>query len=310
VTEDGGPPPPAVAIVGDVATDVIVQLAEPPARGSDAAASITVRPGGSAANVAAWLARAGGGRASPRVRVTLVGRVGDDWFGRQHVAALIADGVQPRLAVDPERPSATIVALVDAGERTMLTDRGAGAALSPADLPADLFDTIDHLHLSGYTVLHEGSRKAGLAALRRARTAGVSVSVNASSRRPLERVGPERFLAWTSGADLCFANREEACRLTGEPGIDAAAQALCRTYGAAVVTAGSDGAVWASAAGGRAAVAAAGGTVRDPTGAGDAFTGGFLAAWVAGASPEEALAAGAALAGRCLEVVGGRPPGQ
>ena len=41
--------------------------------------------------------------------------------------------------------------LVDGvGERTMITDRGAGEALSPEDLPEIPFRG-GHLHLSGYT---------------------------------------------------------------------------------------------------------------------------------------------------------------
>src|SRR5438445_12659141 len=50
---------PRVLVVGDLATDVLVRLAEPIAIGSDARAEIAVRPGGSAANQAAWLASEG-----------------------------------------------------------------------------------------------------------------------------------------------------------------------------------------------------------------------------------------------------------
>src|SRR2546429_391811 len=47
--------------------------------------------------------------------------------------------------------------------------------------------------------------------------------------------------------------------------------------------------------------------VVDPTGAGDAFAAGLLAAWLAGAGPAEALRAGALFGARAVAVVGGRP---
>src|SRR5579884_943416 len=108
-----------VIVVGDVMTDLIVRLREPIAAASDTRSSIETRAGGSGANVAAWLATAG-------VAVHFVGRVGADVFGAYHLEELRRCGVIPHLAVDQQRPTGSIVVLVDpAGERSMLTDRGA-----------------------------------------------------------------------------------------------------------------------------------------------------------------------------------------
>ena len=60
---------PRILVIGDVMTDVIVRPEGPLARGSDRRASIAFKPGGSAANQAAWLASFG-------VEVDFVGRVG------------------------------------------------------------------------------------------------------------------------------------------------------------------------------------------------------------------------------------------
>ena len=55
-------------------------------------------------------------------------------------------------------------------------------------------------------------------------------------------------------------------------------------------------------------VPAAPATPRDTTGAGDAFTGAFLAALLAGADTEAAAAQGCRAGARAVQHVGGRPP--
>ena len=113
-----------VVVLGDVMVDVVARLSGPVAVGSDSAASVSFGGGGSAANVAAWLAFAG----CPPI---LVGRVGDDARGASAAAELRAAGVDARLAVDGEHPTGTCVVLVGpGGERSMLPDPGANAALA------------------------------------------------------------------------------------------------------------------------------------------------------------------------------------
>ena len=130
---------PRVVVVGDLAVDVLATAATPPVPGADVPPRIVTAAGGAGANTAAWLAADG-------VDVTLVARVGADAAGRAAVAELAAAGVRPVVAVDPEAPTATIVVLVGpGGERTMLSDRGAAARLTVADLPP--LDGVDHLHL-------------------------------------------------------------------------------------------------------------------------------------------------------------------
>lgn len=295
-----GEPAPVCVVVGDLCVDVAARLHEPLALGSDAAASISLGGGGSAANVAAWLASAG-------VATVLVGRVGDDEPGRRERDRLERLGVRTRLARDPQTATGTVIAVVGAdGERTMLTDRGASAWLSAEDLPADAFATADHLHLSGYTLLHETSRQGGLEALRLARQAGLTVSVDPSSHAPLRAVGRERFLSWTQDTELCLLNADEARVLAGTEELDVALERLAATYREVVVTLGGHGARWRGAQG-SALVHAGAAAVRDTTGAGDAFRAGFLAVWLTGGSPRVALSGGADLAARAVETVGARP---
>lgn len=236
-----------------------------------------------------------------------MGRIGRDVLGQFLAARLRDDGVSAYLATDDALPTGQIVILVDAcGERTMMTDRGANLGLRESDLPDHLFQARRHLHLSGYSFFEDGPRAVALAALRRARAAGMTISVDPASASLLRDVGPARFLAWTHGADLCFPNLDEGRLLgaaTDPPGIVAA---LGRHYGAVVLKLGADGAMFGPAGRAPLHLPAAPARVVDTTGAGDALCAGFLAAWLGGQAAAAALAQGLALAARAVERLGGR----
>ena len=245
--------------------------------------------------MAAWLARAG-------APVTLVARAGDDAAGRRALDAVHGAGVRTHVAIDERLATGTCVVLVDPdGERSMLPDPGANAALSAADLPAADFAPRAHLHVAGYALLRDGPpREAALEALRRARGAGMTISLDPSSAAPLAQVGAERFLALAGRVDLLLPNRAEAATLAGEADPAAAARALAAHAREVVVTLGANGALWTDGRASARTPAAARGKVGDSTGAGDAFAAGFLAAWLDAASPAAALEAGARLAARAL----------
>jgi sugar/nucleoside kinase (ribokinase family) len=237
---------------------------------------VALRGGGAAANVAAWLERAG-------VPATLLGRVGDDALAEVALAGLDGVGLQ----IDPERPTGVCVVLVGPdGERTMLPDPGANDALAFVDLPAG-----DVLHLSAYSLLRPGPRPAARAALEAARAAGMAISLDAASAAPL--AAEPRLTEWAGAVDLLLANADEA--------------PLCAAIAARerVIKRGADGAEWSD--GTRSvAVGAVASAVVDTTGAGDAFAAGFLSAWPG--PPEAALAAGVRLAAEAVARPGARPP--
>ncbi|MGY1776375.1 carbohydrate kinase family protein [Geodermatophilus sp. SYSU D00804] len=283
-----------VVVVGDLATDVVAVLSGEPAPGSDRPAAIRTRGGGAGANVAAHLAALG-------VPVTLAGCVGDDPAGAALLAELAAAGVGLAVRTVHGAASGTIVSLVEPdGQRSMLADRGANLDLRPDDLPPPLPGA--HLHLSGYTLLDERPRAAGLAALAAARAAGCTVSLDPASTGPLAGYGVDRWLADTAGVDLLLPNADEARLLSGCADVTDAARALAARHGAVAVTLGGDGALWAA---GTAVLhrPARPARVVDTTGAGDAFTAGLLAVWLGGPDADPAAALDAGLA-RAAEVVG------
>jgi ribokinase len=294
---------PAVLVLGDVMTDVVARVAGPPVPATDTPARIAIRPGGSAANTAAWLAALG-------VPATLVGRVGDDDAGRAAVAALRAAGVTPHVTVAPGAATGACVVLVDpAGERTMLPDAGANALLEPADLPAQAFAAGGHLHVSGYALARESTRPAAVAALERARRAGMTTSVDPASAAPLAPAGGAAVRAAAREADVVIATPDEAEALHGARDPGAAAEALLADHAEVVLKLGAAGALWRDRAGreARAPAAVPPGPVVDSTGAGDAFAAAWLAARRKGRAPADALAEACRTAALAVTRPGARP---
>jgi sugar/nucleoside kinase (ribokinase family) len=287
----------SIVCVGDVMQDVLVQLAVPLVRGSDTPATVSYSPGGSAANTACWLGWLG-------APVSFAGRVGDDPAGQQAVAELRRFGVRPLIVVDPELATGSCIVLIGPdGERSMIPSAGANAGLVAADL-AGLLTGADHLHLSGYTLLHPGSRAAGQAILAQAVAAGSGISVDIASAGPIRTVGAARLRSWLPAGTLLLANADELAALTGDhPDGPAELVAAGLTL---VVKDGPRGARLIDAAG-TVPVATEPVPARDSTGAGDAFAAGLLAARLAGQDLPEAIRAGHRVGALAVGQLGGRP---
>lgn len=136
------------------------------------------------------------------------------------------------------------------------------------------------------------------------------VSVDPASAGFLAALGPERFMAAVAGVGALLPNEDEARLLAGLPepaGVARAAEELSRRVPLVVVTRGTGGALVAEAGRITAEVAAEPAEAVDTTGAGDAFTGGFLAARLAGSDPAEAARAGCRAAAEAVTRIGGRP---
>jgi sugar/nucleoside kinase (ribokinase family) len=286
-----------ILVIGDVMTDVIVCPEGPLARGSDRRASITFKPGGSAANQAAWLASFG-------VSVDFVARVGladvESETGR-----LKAIGVTPHLIGDRSHETGRLVALIDAdGERSFLTDRGANEALEASDIPDALIEGAPLIHLSGYSFFAPSPRAAVLDVMRRA--GDKPISVDPASAEFLRDVGADKFLAWTQGASILFPNTEEAAILAGSDDPETQCALLAAHYPLVVVKRGAEGCEAAEGAR-RWRVNAAKVEAVDTTGAGDAFVAAFLAARLSGADIQPALERAVAAGAAASTIVGGRP---
>lgn len=270
--------------VGDVMLDVRAD-AGALADGGDVHGRVLVQPGGTSANAAVWAASSG-------ASAGVIGAVGDDVAGDLLLASLAEHRVATDGVCRRSRPTGTMLILHEAGERSMVADRGANAALEPADLPATI--EAGAVLVSGYLLLQPPTTEAALAALDRARAP--LVAVEAASWPLVEASGTEALLAAASAAGGILANEREAAVLTGrEPG--EACRALGERCRLAAVKRGARGACL-SIDGAFHEAAAPPVEEIDPTGAGDAFDGVLLASLGRGLDPDEALAAACAAGAR------------
>jgi len=287
-----------VVVFGDVIDDVIATPSGPIRPDTDTPSAIERRGGGSAANTATWLATTG-------LSVDFVGRVGVLDLDR-HTRVLREAGVRPMLAGDHTLPTGTIVILVDGDTRSMLTERGANAALDPDSVSDAILDGATALHFTGYSLFGKSETSGFSRLIKRARSRGVHVSVDAGSAGFIADFGAKRFLSSIAGADLLFPSLDEGRELTGLDDPNEIAQKLARSFPLVALTLGSAGVIVASKSGSVMVEVVRVKTV-DPTGAGDAFCAGFLAEWIATRDPRAAAESGSRLAGRAIGVVGGRP---
>jgi sugar/nucleoside kinase (ribokinase family) len=278
-------------------TDVIVRPEGPLARGSDRRASITIHPGGSAANQAAWLASFG-------VKVDFVARIGLADV-ESETARFKAIGVTPHLVGDRTHETGRLIALIDPdGERSFLTDRGANEALEAGDIPDALIEGAALIHLSGYSFFASSPRAAILDVMRRA--GDKPIGVDPASAEFLREVGADEFLAWTRGAAILFPNEEEAAILAGSDDPETQCARLAARFPLVVIKRGAAGAEAAQGAL-RWRINAPRIEASDTTGAGDAFVAAFLAARLSGADIKPALERAVAAGAAASAVVGGRP---
>jgi sugar/nucleoside kinase (ribokinase family) len=264
--------------LGDLVLDVIVRLEQPLATGADATSRIVLRPGGQAANVAAWIAALGG-------RSYFIGKRAADDAGTIAASRLLDLGVGLLGPVEPTG-NGVIVAIVDpSGERTMCPDRGVAVELAPDEIDETWFTDCEHLHVSGYALVREPVRLAAARAIECARVQGAGVSVDLSSWSAIRDLGAERFRSQLEALapDVVFANEEED-RIVGGPIADCVW----------IVKRGAAGASFD----GTELPAVPVDSIVDTTGAGDAFAAG----WLVG-GPDLALAAGA----RCVQLAGSMP---
>lgn len=292
-------------VLGRVGMDL---HADPPGAKIETARSYSAAIGGSAGNIAAALARQG-------AEVALLSRVSDDPVGRFCLAELAGYGVATRhvrVLGGSARTSLALTETVPSACQTVLYRNGAADfALSAGDVAAVDFAAVGALVVTGTALAAQPSRSATELAIAQARSAGALIVLDLDYRAYSWAAPSEAAQICSTVAEICdvvIGNDDEFGLLAGGYGAGRAlAAALAQNVALfTVYKRGAEGSETFTREGGFAsgifAVPA-----RKPTGAGDGFMGGLLAALAQGAPLPDAVRAGSATAAMIVAGIGCAP---
>ena len=238
---------------------------------------ITFSVGGTGSSTSYSLATMGG-------KVRLTGMVGRDREGEAILDVLNRAGVELDIRRSDLPTTSTVVLVHSSGDRSFLHRPGASRDVTPEMLSFDV-PGYSHFHLANPFSLPT-IRLAGGEVMRRAKAAGLTTSLDTAwdaKGRWMEDVGP-----CLPNTDLLFLNDSEAKMLTGREDPCEATRIL-REHGArdVILKVGPKGCIVFAGDQSR-AVPGYSVQVKDTTGAGDCFAGGFLASLQRGLSYVEA----------------------
>lgn len=277
-----------ILVVGDVIEDIIVIPSGNIRRNTDTSATIHKTMGGAAANVASWLSILGCNVSF----AACVGKMDKDKI------QLNLSGVDCLLQTS-DKPTGSLVSLVEGDNRSMLTDRGANQDLDLSIINTRGFGIV---YLSGYALIGK-TKEVVSNFIGEARAAGAIVAIDPGSYGFIEDYGVTEYRDLMVQADLAFPNAEEEQLLS-----------LSGKLPLTVITRGRLGSVAVFSSGERIETGALETNLVDPTGAGDAYSAGFIktlatelkGSWLDRDLITKALESGQAAGARAVSTMGAR----
>lgn len=252
--------------------------------------TLKAQPGGAPGNFLAALQKYG-------CSTALLGKVGDDAFGRLLVGTLNERGIETRgIVMDPAVFTTLAFVTLDAtGNRSFSFARkpGADTCLRTDELDLSLLDECRVFHFGTLSLTGEPARSATRAAVAYAKEHGKLISFDPNLRKPLwpsDAAAKEQIEWGLHQADIVKISDEEIEFLWGlSP--EEGAQKLLAEYGVRLVyaTLGPKGCHFANAQGCGEVASPSGIHVVDTTGAGDIFGGSAMSQFLKLSKAPEAL---------------------
>ena len=278
--------------------ETMLRLSPPADSRLETASQFDGTVGGAESNVAAVASRLG-------QETAWLSKLPDSPLGRRIAGELRRDGVEPVVCWTDQGRVGTYYLESGAPPRgtDIVYDRSDSAVTSvqPDDLDTDTIDRADAFHTSGITLALSATVEQTTAALLRTATeSGTTVSFDLNYRSKLwsPSAARETIEPLLDAVDILFAPQRDTERvldIDGEPGEIARTLADTHDIDTVVVTMGGDGAL-ARHRGTQFEQSVYPASDRRPIGTGDAFVGGFLAAFLEEGDVETALSWGAATA--------------
>jgi len=253
--------------------------------------------GGSAANTICGLAAMG-------IETAFIGKVGRDRLGEIFEKDLIRNGIKPLLQYSGNETGHALALVSPDGERTFATCLGAAVELEPDELTSEMFQDYTHFYVEGYLVQHHGLVRR---AVELAMENHLKVILDLASFNVVEdNLDFLRFIV-KDYADVVFANADEARVFSNGKNPEDALSEIAENCWIAVVKTGKNGSLIQN---GKQIfrISAAEANCMDTTGAGDLYAAGFLYGLLEGLHLPLCGEIGSILAGKVIEIIGGRIP--
>ena len=253
--------------------------------------------GGSVANSIVGLSQLGN-------KVGFIGKVSDDDLGNKYEEGLKKENVQFFYSKKKESiPTGTCLILITPdSERTMITFLGTAGKISENDIDIKAVKNSEILFLEGY-LWDEGEPKK---AFEKAINNANKIAMSLSDLFCVERHKPHFLDLVKNKLDITFANEQEIMSLIDVKNFDEAINFAKEVNKLIVITRGDKGAVAISKNEVLECSSKNNLKIKDLTGAGDLFAGGFLHGLINNKSTKESLETGTEMSSRVIQIIGAR----
>ena len=253
--------------------------------------------GGSVANSIVGLSQLGN-------KVGFIGKVSDDNLGIKYEEGLKKENVDFLYSKKKETiPTGTCLILITPdSERTMLTFLGTAGKINENDIDANAVKNSEILFLEGY-LWDEGEPKQ---AFEKAINNANKVAMSLSDLFCVERHKPHFLDLVKNKLDITFANEQEIMSLIDAKKFDEVINFAKVINKLIVITRGDKGAVAINENDIVECSAKSNLKIKDLTGAGDLFAGGFLHGLINKKSTKESLETGTDMSSKVIQIIGAR----